>query len=210
MRPADVPVPAQLLADARRGDREAVGNLLALYRNYLHLLARTQIDLHLQGRADPSDVVQETMLEAFRDFAQFRGRTEAELLAWLRRMLIHNLGRLVETHLRAQKRNARREVSLQRRLDELATSSARVDAALVSQGTSVSIRAEQRERAALLADQLARLKPEYREVIVLRNLEGLSFEEVARRMRRTSGAVRMLWLRALDHLKQFLEQEDLI
>jgi RNA polymerase sigma-70 factor (ECF subfamily) len=210
MRPADAPVPAQLLAAARRGDREAVGNLLALYRNYLHLLARTQIDLHVQGRADPSDLVQETMLEAFRDFAQFRGRTEAELLGWLRRMLVHNLGRLVEIHLRAQKRSVRREVSLQRRLDDLETSSARVDAALVSQGTSVSGRAEQRERAALLADQLSRLKPEYREVIVLRNLEGLSFEEVARRMRRTSGAVRMLWLRALDHLKQLLEQEDLI
>jgi RNA polymerase sigma-70 factor (ECF subfamily) len=211
MGPQPPPTAEQLLTRCRGpGGREALGGLLQLYRNYLHLLARTQIDLHLRARVDPSDVVQEALLEAYRDFAQFRGESEAELLAWLRRILVHNLAQLAERHLRAQKRSARREVSLQQRLADLEESSARFDAALASPGSSVSARVLRRERAALLADQLARLKPDYREVIVLRNLEGLPFEEVARRLGRAPGAVRMLWLRALDQLKQLLEQEDLI
>src|SRR5213080_709075 len=71
--------PDQLLPRARAGDVPAMGRLLELYRNYLKLLARLQIDRRLQGKADPSDLVQETFLEAYRDFAQFRGTTEREL-----------------------------------------------------------------------------------------------------------------------------------
>jgi RNA polymerase sigma-70 factor (ECF subfamily) len=208
---ADQPAsPEELLARARRDHGTELGALLNLYRNYLRLLAQTQIDLHLQGRVDPSDLVQETLLEAFRDFGQFQGATEAELLVWLRRILVHNLARLVEKHLRARKRDARREVSLDRLVADMENSSNRIDAALVSPGTSTGSQARRREQAAVLADQLARLKPDHREVIVLRNLEGLSFEEVARRMGRSAGAVRMLWLRALDGLKQLLEREKLI
>jgi RNA polymerase sigma-70 factor (ECF subfamily) len=201
---------AQWLAEIRQGRKDGVGPLLELYRNYLVLLARTQIDLHLRGRADPSDVVQEVFLEAWRDFGQFRGRTEKELLAWLRRILVHNLGALVEREVLAQKRTVRREVSLEDRLAALEHSAAGLDAALVSPISSPSAQAQRRELGAVLADQLMRLKPEYRDVIVLRNLEALSFDEVARRLGRTSGAVRMLWLRALDQLKRLLEQEKLI
>ncbi len=204
------PNPEQLLKRARLNRGEHLGTPLELYRNYLQLLARTQLDLHLQGRIDPSDLVQETMLEAFRDFAQFRGGTEGELLAWLRRILLHNLARVAEKQLGTRKRDVRREVSLNRRVADLEGSAERMDAALVSQATSASRRAQRRELAAILADALARLKPDHREVIVLRNLEGLSFDEVARRLGRSAGAVRMLWLRALDRLKQHLEQEDLI
>ena len=204
------PNPETLLAEARQGRRESLGRLLELYRNYLYLLARTQIDIHLQARVSPSDLVQEALLEAYRDFGQFRGKTEKELLGWLRRILVHNLSRFVEKEMRAQKRSMRREVPLDRRLADLERSSERVDAALVSHWSSPSAQAERRELAAILADQLARLKPEHRDVLVLRNLEGLSFEEVARRMQRTPGAVRMLWLRALDRLRQLLEREDLI
>jgi RNA polymerase sigma-70 factor (ECF subfamily) len=209
MRAEAVPTPEQLLAQARRERGEPLGALLELYRNYLQLLARTQIDLHLQGRVEPSDLVQETMLEAYRDFGQFRGTREGELLAWLRRILVHNLARQVEKNLGTRKRDVRRQVSLHC-LAELERSSAQVDAALVSHATSATGRAQRREQAAILADTLARLKTDHREVLVLRNLEGLSFEEVARRMGRTAGAVRMLWLRALDCLKHLLEQEDLI
>jgi RNA polymerase sigma-70 factor (ECF subfamily) len=204
------PDPVLLLARARDGTPDALGSLLELYRNYLRLLARTQIDLHLQGLVNPSDLVQEAMLEACRDFGQFRGGTEAEFLAWLRRILIHNLARLVERHVQAKKRDVRRQVSLKKHCAALDRSAARFDRALVSRVSSPSAQAQRRELAAILADQLAKLKPDHREVIVLRNLEGLSFEEVARRMKRPAGAVRMLWLRALDGLKQLLEEEDLL
>jgi RNA polymerase sigma-70 factor, ECF subfamily len=204
------PSPADLLTQARQGDRECLGRLLERYRNYLHLLARTQIDLHLQGRADASDLVQETFLDACRDFAQFRGGSEAELLAWLRQVLVYNLGRLVQRQLLAQKRDARREVSLDGFLAALDRSSAQVAAALAGSQSSPSEQVQRRERAAVLADHLARLPADYREVIVLRNLEGLAFDEVARRMGRSPGAVRILWVRALEQLRQLLGQEDVL
>jgi RNA polymerase sigma-70 factor (ECF subfamily) len=204
------PDPLSLLREARRGCRDALGELLELYRNYLALVARTQIDLHLQSQTNPSDLVQEAFLEAYRDFGQFRGESEAELLAWLRRILVHNLAGLVEKQVLARKRDVRRVVSLGRRLAALEQSSALLDAALVSSAGSPSKHAQRRELAALLADQLARLPADYREVIVLRNLEGLDFAEVARHMGRTSGAVRVLWLRALNRLRLLLKKEDLL
>lgn len=195
-----------LLAAARQGDGNSLGRLLELYRNYMALLARTQIDLHLQGRFGASDVVQETFLDAVRDFAGFRGSTEAELLAWLRQILICNLARAVQQQL-AQKRDLRREVSLEQRLAAMHKSSVQFEAALAGRGSTPSAQAQRRERAALVADLLARLEPDYREVLVLRNLEGLSFAQVAQRMGRSSGAVRILWVRALEHFRRSLEAD---
>src|SRR5438270_11886117 len=124
------PDPEQLLAEARQGRTESLGKLLELFRNYLALLARTQIDLHLQGRVDASDLVQETFLDACRDFGQFRGTSEIEWVAWLRKVLIYNLARVVQKQVVAQKRNARREVSLEQHLAALERSSGRNKAAL--------------------------------------------------------------------------------
>src|SRR5262245_53670533 len=201
--------PEELLLGARKGGKEALGKLLEFYRQYLYLLARTQVDLHLQRRASPSDLVQETLLEAVRDFPRFRGKTERELLAWLRRILLHNLGRLVEREITARKRSLRREVSLESCLDDLERSATAFEAFFASQGSSPSRSARRRESAAVLAAKLALLSEAHREVIVLRNLEGLSFEEVAARMGRSSGAVRVLWLRALGKLREILSKEDL-
>jgi RNA polymerase sigma-70 factor (ECF subfamily) len=201
--------PERLLARAQQGDSERLGALLELYRNYLHLLARTQIDLHLQGRASPSDVVQQTFLQACAKFAQFRGGSEQELLAWLRRILVNTLAQLVEKQVMARKRDVRREVSVERLVQNLEDSTAAFEAALASPHSSPSAQAERRELAARVADQLARLPEHYREVIVLRNLEGLPFSEVAHRMKRTAGAVRLLWLRALDQLRQMQRSEEL-
>ena len=69
---------SRLIRDARQAAPGALDQLLASYRNYLRLLARTGIDQSLQGKADPSDLVQETLLKAHQHFGQFRGRTEAE------------------------------------------------------------------------------------------------------------------------------------
>ena len=94
----------QLLALARAGDAEPVGQLLQLYRNYLLVLARTQFDRRLRRRMSPSDLVQEAMLAAHRDFAQFHGHSERQFLAWLRQILIHCLHRAIETHLKTKMR----------------------------------------------------------------------------------------------------------
>ena len=113
------PDPEQLLVHARRGDRESLGALLDLYRNYLQLLARTQIDLHLRGRVSPSDLVQEVYLRACDRFDQFRGRSEKEWLGWLRRIVVHTLVHLAEKHRKARRRDLRREVSLEQLFEKV-------------------------------------------------------------------------------------------
>ncbi len=193
--------PEELLEQARAGDLEAFGELLAQYRNYTRLLARTLIGTNLRLRLDPSDLVQETFLEAHRDFPQFEGSTERELLAWLRRILARNLADQAR-HQKAGLRDYRRQESLEVVLER---SGAQVQQALLATASSPSAAAARREQAVLLADALAGLPPDYREVIILRNLERLRFEEVAARMGRSPGAVRMLWTRALERLSTALE-----
>jgi RNA polymerase sigma-70 factor, ECF subfamily len=189
-----------LLAQARAADGQYLGRLLQLYRNYLTILAGTQLDARLRRRVSPSDVVQETMLGAYRDFGQFRGQSEAELLAWLRQILIHRLQQAYETHLRAGRRDIRREISL----DEVALdhSAARLADVLPSTDSSPSSAASAHENALDVANRLAKLPPDYREVIVLRNLQGLPFAEIAHRMHRKPTAVRMLWLRATEKFRR--------
>ena len=204
------PNPEQMIAQVRRGldearRRQRLGELLELYRNYLKLLAHAQVDVHLRSRADASDLVQETFLDACRDFHQFRGSTEAELMAWLKKILIYNVAKFIQRQVVAKKRDARRDVSLDRHLAAINQSSAHFEAALASPASTPSVQASRRERAAIVADYLAQLPPAYREVILLRNLEGLAFADVARRMQRSSGAVRILWVRALDQLRKLLE-----
>jgi RNA polymerase sigma-70 factor (ECF subfamily) len=188
--------PQLLLAQARAGNGAAQGRLLELYRNYLRLLARTQINAGLRARLDPSDLVQEALLEAHRDFKQFAGTTEKELIAWLRQILVRNLADQFKHH-RTRGRDWRRQESLEVLLDR---SSQQLEQALAKGMSTPSAQAARREQAVLLADGLALLPPNYREVIILRNLEQLTFDEIAERMARSAGAARMLWTRALEKL----------
>jgi RNA polymerase sigma-70 factor, ECF subfamily len=197
-----------LLKKAKNGDKEPLGQLLQLYQNYLTILAATQLDRKLQQRMNPSDVVQEAMLAAHCDFVKFRGSTEREFLVWLRQILINCLHHAVDTHVRAKMRDVRREISVERANAALDRSAANFAQVLADQGPSPSESMQQHERSVAFADQLAKLRPQYRDVIVLRNLQGLSFEEVADRMNRKPGTVRMLWLRAIDKLKQVYEPID--
>jgi RNA polymerase sigma-70 factor (ECF subfamily) len=197
-----------LLDQARRGEAKALGQLLQLYWNYLTILATTQMDRRLRQRMNPSDLVQETMLAAHCDFIKFRGSSECELLAWLRRILVNSLYHAIETHLKAKRRDVRREVFMEQASAALDQSVPHFAQVLADRGSSPSAPLRRRERAVALADQLAKLRPQYRDVIVLRNLQGLSFEEVADRMDRKPGTVRMLWLRAMEKLKQVCEPID--
>jgi RNA polymerase sigma-70 factor (ECF subfamily) len=191
----------RLLDALRQGDPGAKGQLLLRYQPWLQLLARLHAESRFQGKFDPSDIVQQTLLEAFRALPQFRGQTEPELKAWLRQILAHALAHEIRRYRGTQQRDLAREVSLE---EALAQSSQRLENMLAASGSSPSQQAAQREQEVLLADMLARLPEDYREVIILRNLEDLSHEEVARRMNRSVGAVRMLWVRALARLRQEL------
>lgn len=188
----------QLLTAQRGGDEAARAAVLEPLQPWLRLLARLQIDASFQGKFDPSDIAQQTLLEAYRDLPKFQGQSEAELLAWLRQILAHVLAHEIRRYHGTQRRDLSREVSLER---SLAQSSLRLGAILADGGPSPSQQAVAREQEVLLAAVLARLPDDYREVIVLRNLQELPHEEIARRMNRSVGAVRMLWLRALAQLR---------
>lgn len=196
------------LLSARDGGSEAVGDLLQLYRNYLTVLATTQIDRRLRRRMSPSDLVQDVMLAAHQDFAGFRGGTERELLAWLRQILINCLCDAVDRHLGAKKRDLRREVSIEQISASLDKSVVNFANVLADRGPSPSAPERQREQSVQIANQLANLRADYRDVIVLRNLQGLSFNEIAERMDKKTGTVRMLWLRAMDKFKDICEPID--
>lgn len=197
-----------LLRNAREGDRQSIGDLLSQYRNYLLLLGISQFQQRLRPRVSPSDVVQDVMLRAHCHFGQFRGQTERELLAWLREILVNSLARFVEQHVRAAKRDIRREISLDTftaavgPFPELANQAPeQAPSECVSLG----------EQTAQLGELLQRLPEHYREVLVLRNIQGLAFEEVATRLNRSPGATRMLWLRAIEKLRAVyrkVEQDD--
>jgi RNA polymerase sigma-70 factor (ECF subfamily) len=193
--------PEYLLRLAQAGSGPALGQLLETYRNYLALLARLQIGRRLRGKVDEADLVQETFLEAHRHFAHFRGSGEREFGVWLRQILAANLANLVRRYLGTQARDVRLERQLAVELDQ---SSRVMDKALVTPHSSPSQQAARREQAVLLADALERLPADYREVIILRHLEGLTFPEVARRMGRTVASVEKLWLRALPRLRRSL------
>jgi len=196
------PDPEQLLALAHAGSAPALGQLLELYRDYLTLLAQLQLRRRLQSKVDASDLVQETYLQAHEHFGRFRGRTEAELVTWLRQILATTLANLVRHYYGTQRRDVRLERELAAELDR---SSQALAGGLAADGSSPSQRASRREQAVLLADALGRLPDDYREVLVLRHLEGLPFAEVAARMGRGVDATKKLWTRALDRLRRVLE-----
>jgi len=172
---------------------------LLRYQPWLQFLARVEIDSRFAGKFSASDVVQQTMMEAWRDWQQFRGDDEVQRRAWLRQILAHQLGHLARHYAGTQKRDLSREVPLQQSLDH---TSIQLDRLAAADQISPSGLLQAREQSLQLAKALDELPPDYRQVLVLRNLEDLPHEEVARRMNRSVGAVRMLWLRALTELRE--------
>jgi RNA polymerase sigma-70 factor (ECF subfamily) len=137
--------PERLLEKAHRGDASARGQHLELYRNYLRLVARSLISAALRAKLEPSDLVQETFLKAHRAFTQFAGRSEPELVAWLRRILVGSLANQVKHH-RRRARGHQRQESLERLLDR---SSLTIQQARASSVSSASEQASRPEQARL-------------------------------------------------------------
>jgi RNA polymerase sigma-70 factor (ECF subfamily) len=172
------------------GDLPARGQLLESFRPYLRYLARALGGERLPARCDVSDVVQDALLGAHRDFARFRGTTVAELTAWLRCILVRTAGHSVR-HAAAAKRAAGREQPA----DDLAERA-------VDPGSSPSDRAVRHEQAVRMAQALARLPDDMQQVLLGRHMDGLSYAELAGRLGRSEAAVRVLYSRALDRLRQ--------
>jgi RNA polymerase sigma-70 factor (ECF subfamily) len=176
------------------------GLALERFRGYLLLLARLQWDPRLQGRFDPSDLVQETLLEAHAQEAQFHGAGDAELAGWLRQILAHNLADALRAAGRG-KRDVDRERSLEALLGE---SSSRLQACLAGAESSPSSKAAKDEALTRLADNLAQLPAPQREAVTLHHLQGLPLAELARHMQRSEASVAGLLRRGLKKLRELM------
>src|SRR5260370_32192402 len=148
---------------------ETVADGFERFRAYLRLLARLHLDRRLQGKLDPSDLVQQTLLEAYRSAHKLAGRSDAEKAAWLRQALARQMAHAVRD-LGRDKRNVARERSLEAALAE---SSAQVEKWLAAEQSSPSDQAARQELSIRLAGELEALPEAQREALVLHYWQGL-------------------------------------
>ena len=188
---------SQWLAEARQGSREALGQLLEAYRAYLLLLAQRELDPELRSKGGASDLVQQTFLEAQRDFSHFRGETEAELAGWLRQILMNNLASFSRRYRETAKRKLGCEVSLEAAPQDQEG----LRQALADPAANPVQEAIHHEEAGLVNSALGRLPEDYRQALLLRYRDGLSFEEIGRHLQRSPNAASKLWLRAVERLQ---------
>jgi RNA polymerase sigma-70 factor (ECF subfamily) len=190
---------ARWLTAARAGSRDDLGRALEACRAYLLGVACRKLDADLHAKGGASDLVQETFLEAQRDFARFQGNSGEELLAWLRQLLLHNVADFTRRYRDTAGRAVDREVPL-----DAGGSSGGPAQIPTGAEPSASARARAGEQAEALQRALGRLPEDYRRVILLRYQQQRSFEEIGRAMQRTTKAARMLWARAVKQLRQEL------
>jgi RNA polymerase sigma-70 factor, ECF subfamily len=191
-------VAAEIVA-AHNGCQEALGSLLDRYRPYLLRAANAHLDAHLKVKGSGSDLVQETFLDAQRAFHRFHGTTASDLIAWLHGILSHKIATFTRRYRHTAKRQIAREVALDQPGPGMPTAPAPCPSSQLMQ-------AEQTEA---LTRALERLPEHYRQVIRLRQWDGLSFEEIAASLERSVDATRMLWWRAIDRLqRELLPQQE--
>jgi RNA polymerase sigma-70 factor (ECF subfamily) len=187
------------MAEARTGSSEALGRLLMGCRDYLLLMANRSLAPELRAKVNPSDVVQDTFLEAHRDFERFHGERLDELLAWLTHLLANNMANLTRHYLHARKRDVHREVQLSE-----GEVKARLEAVLDTP-SAVAIAGEE-EKA--LAAAKARLPESYRQVLDLRYNKQQTFAQIGLTLTCSAEAARKLWARAVHRLQRELDRLD--
>ena len=177
---------------------------LERFRAYLRLLATIHLDPRLAGKFDPSDVVQETMVQAIQAREQFRGEVDGQMAAWLRRILARNLAQAVRAFGR-DKRDVRREQSLEAGLAE---SSSQLEAWLAAEESSPSEKAEQNEETLRLAQAIEQLPQAQREALTLQHWHGFSLAEIGERLERSPEAVAGLLKRGLKQLRLLMHEGE--
>ncbi|MFO0817470.1 MAG: sigma-70 family RNA polymerase sigma factor [Pirellulales bacterium] len=191
------------IQEARGGSKNALGRLSEECRQYLLTIAYAELDARLRSKLGGSDVVQQTLFEAFRDFDKFHGHDEEQLLAWLRQILLHNLANIDRHYFGT----AKRELVLEVPLDETLAQDERL-ARSVTMDVSPERQAITSEEERSMLDAIEDLPPVMRHVILLHHQEGLSFPEVGERLNRSAEAARKLWVRAVKLLQTRLAPSD--
>lgn len=205
--------PDELMARARAGQTDALGELCHAYRNYLRMVVRTGLGPRLRERVELSDVVQETLVEVVRQFPQFTGQTEAALVGWLRRLVGQKLADLGRYHSRAKRAGDGDAMALEAHFDagggggdSHGGGGGRLLDMLALSQTSPSEVASRRELTVLLADALRDLPEAEAEVLWLYHAEDLSFEAIGERLGVSRKIVRGLWARGLKNLKRHVDR----
>lgn len=188
------------IREAQAGSSEALGQALAACRFYMLMVADREMDQGLRAKAGPSDIVQETFLEAQRAFRQFTGSSEEELMAWLRRILVNNVADFRRRYRGTDKRNADREIAVDQGPSSYDWRGTFAADELTPSGEFVV-----QEDLIRLQQAMERLPDDYRLVLQYRYLEGLPFDDVAARIGRTSAATRKLFGRAIERLQNEMD-----
>jgi RNA polymerase sigma-70 factor (ECF subfamily) len=182
------------IGEARRGSRAALNQLFGACLPYLLVAAHQDLGAALRSRIDAADVVQETLIEAYRDFPHFHGRSKKHLLAWVRQILHHNLANERRRHINSAMRSVRCEVLL----SETALNQLRGEAQ--SDWESPAEQLEAQERAEALERALRKLPPHYRQALFLRTWNELTYAQIGDRLHCSAEAARKLWRRAAQEL----------
>jgi len=192
-----------LIDAARNGDEKASGELVELCREYLLHVANRELPKHVQAKVAPSDLVQETLMDAHRGIEQFLGTSRDEFFAWLRRILHNNAVDAERRFHQAEKRDVSRELPLD---DDDSQRPQEIDIPAVVQTPSEEV--TQQEDQAQMERAIASLSDDYRQVLELHHRGGMTFEQVGEQMNRSSEAARKLWVRAIAKLRTVLEKDD--
>jgi RNA polymerase sigma-70 factor (ECF subfamily) len=193
-----------LLQRAAQGDQQAWGALLTRSRDRLRRMVALRLDRRLQGRVDPSDIIQEAYIDASARLADYARQPEMPFFLWLRFLTGQRLLRVHRQHLGAEIRDVGREVSLYRGALPEATSAA-LAAQLLGRDTRPSEAAIRAERKIRLQEALNSMDPIDREVLALRHFEQLSNVEAARVLDLQESAAAKRYVRALKRLRQILD-----
>lgn len=191
----------RLLKSAAAGDRQAFDQLFQLHRQSLRRLVALRMDGRLRQRLDLSDVVQETQLIAYRRFSDFLKRRPMPFRLWLRRTAQQQVCDAQRMHLDRRRRSVLREEA------GLSRSSRLLARGLLS-GSSPLEKLARREQVRRISTAVAELADTDREIVVMRNVEGLSFEEIAPVLDMQPAAVRQRYGRALIKLRSKLKEKD--
>lgn len=175
---------------------------LERHRGYLRLLAGLQLDPRLRGKVDPSDLVQQTLLKAYQRLDQFRGNTENEFSAWLRKILSNNLIDAMR-QFGAEMRELGPKRSLELAMEQ---SSVRLEAWLAADGSSPSEQAVRHEQLLNLSECLLQLPEDQKVALELKHLHGCSVEAISHQMGRSKAAVGGLLRRGMKRLRELMEE----
>ena len=203
--PSADPEIEELLRDAARGDERAVRRLLEMHRDRLRRMIAARLDRRLAPRLDPSDVVQETLAEAARRLPDYLREQPLPFYPWLFRLAADRLARTHRDHVVSTVRGIGREERIDGLSHDEATASRWADR-LAANDTTPGRRLVREERRLLLAGAIERMDEADREVLGLRYLDRLAFDEIATVLEIGLSAAKMRHLRALERLRRLLEE----